>query len=63
MVISKNGRCGPINSARGLEAITLCPGKQCCSESHWCAGTQGTRSGWCFKGGKGQKLGKYDGLG
>lgn len=63
MVISKNGRCGPINSARGLEAITLCPGKQCCSRSHWCSGTQGTKSGWCFKGGKGQKLGKYDGLG
>ena len=65
MVISTNGRCGPINSARGLEAITRCPGKECCSRSYWCAGTQGTGDvhGWCFMDGKGQELGKYDGLG
>ena len=35
--ISTNGRCGPeFNN-------TICPGKQCCSTSSWCAGTQGTK--------------------
>ena len=54
MVVSTNGRCG-------LSHATRCPGKQCCSNSDWCAGTQGTNSAWCFKDGKGQSLGKYDG--
>jgi hypothetical protein len=55
--VSTNGRCGPeFNN-------TICPGKQCCSTSSWCAGTQGTKSAWCAdrNGYKGRDGGKYDG--
>ena len=55
--VSTNGRCGPeFNN-------TICPGKQCCSTSSWCAGTQGTKSDWCAdkNGYKGRDGGKYDG--
>tara|TARA_B110000503_G_scaffold104936_1_gene156610 strand:+ start:389 stop:1159 length:771 start_codon:yes stop_codon:yes gene_type:complete len=54
ITVSTNGRCGQPTATR-------CPGKQCCSNSGWCAGTQGTKSAWCSKDGKGQSLGKYDG--
>jgi len=55
--ISTNGRCGPpFNN-------TMCPGKQCCSYSNWCAGTQGTKSAWCYSStNKGRDDGKYDGI-
>jgi len=56
VTVSTNGRCGQPTATR-------CPGKQCCSNSGWCAGTQGTKSTWCSKDGKGQSLGKYDGRG
>ena len=54
--ISTNGRCGPpFNN-------TICPGKECCSYSNWCAGTQGTKSAWCYSStNKGRDDGKYDG--
>ena len=54
--VSTNGRCGPeFNN-------TICPGKQCCSYSNWCAGTQGTHSAWCYYNKKGRNGGKYDGI-
>lgn len=54
--VSTNGRCGPeFNN-------TICPGKQCCSGSNWCAGTQGTSSAWCYSNKKGRNGGKYDGI-
>lgn len=55
--VSTNGRCGPKHNN------TICPGKQCCSTSSWCAGTQGTKSAWCAdrNGYKGRDGGKYDG--
>ncbi len=55
--VSTNGRCGPdFNN-------TICPGKQCCSYSNWCAGTQGTKSAWCYSStNKGRDDGKYDGI-
>jgi hypothetical protein len=53
--VSTNGRCGPkFNN-------TICPGKQCCSASSWCAGTQGTSSAWCYSNKKGRNNGEYDG--
>lgn len=53
--VSTNGRCGPSFND------TICPGKQCCSGSNWCAGTQGTYSAWCYSNKKGRDNGKYDG--
>lgn len=53
--VSTNGRCGPSFND------TICPGKQCCSASSWCAGTQGTQSAWCYYNKKGRNGGKYDG--
>ena len=53
--VSTNGRCGPRHGNK------ICPGKQCCSGSGWCAGTQGTRSAWCYSNKKGRDNGKYDG--
>jgi len=54
--VSTNGRCGPSFNN------TICPGKQCCSGSNWCAGTQGTSSAWCYYNKKGRNGGKYDGI-
>lgn len=54
--VSTNGRCGPSFND------TICPGKQCCSGASWCAGTQGTKSAWCYSStNKGRNDGKYDG--
>ena len=53
--VSTNGRCGPGHDNK------ICPGKQCCSGSGWCAGTQGTYSAWCYSNKKGRDNGKYDG--
>ena len=55
--VSTNQRCGPeFNN-------TICPGKQCCSEWNWCAGTQGTKSAHCYSStNKGRDDGKYDGI-
>tara|TARA_B100000405_G_scaffold160883_1_gene112351 strand:- start:1505 stop:2230 length:726 start_codon:yes stop_codon:yes gene_type:complete len=55
---SDNARCGPYGTNN-----KKCPGKQCCSKYHWCAGEQGTSSAWCSgpnaTGGKSE----YDGEG
>ena len=64
--VSTNGRCGiPWGGGK------RCPGKQCCSTSGWCGGSQGTYSSWCrgrgagFHGAHaiGYSGGKFDGTG
>lgn len=55
---STNGRCGSSGNNN-----KRCPGRQCCSNSNWCGGTQGTRSAWCNGSGNKGGISRYDGQG